>query len=96
MPEAGCPSTPAALCIRNGVIEETGVAAGVLGHPASGIAWLANRLAPHGEGLRAGELVLAGSFTRPVDIASGDVFTFDYGLLGAFSCRFTGDARGNN
>lgn len=85
----------AALCIRNGVIEETGVAAGVLGHPAAGIAWLVNRLAPHGEGLKAGELVLAGSFTRPVDIASGDVFTFDYGPLGAFSCRFTGEARGS-
>ncbi len=84
----------AALCIRNGVIEETGVAAGVLGHPATGIAWLANRLAPHGEHLRAGELVLAGSFTRPVDITSGDVFTFDYGALGTFSCRFTGEARG--
>ncbi|GBF06321.1 2-oxopent-4-enoate hydratase, bphE2 [Deinococcus aerius] len=83
----------AALCIRNGVIEETGVAAGVLGHPATGIAWLANRLAPHGEGLRAGEVVLAGSFTRPVDIASGDVFTFDYGPLGTFSCRFAGESR---
>lgn len=84
----------AALCVRNGVIEETGVAAGVLGHPAAGIAWLANRLAPHGEGLRAGEFVMAGSFTRPVDIATGDVFTFDYGPLGTFSCRFTGNARG--
>ncbi|MPY66465.1 2-oxo-hepta-3-ene-1,7-dioic acid hydratase [Deinococcus sp. SDU3-2] len=84
----------AALCIRNGVVEETGVAAGVLGHPAAGVAWLANRLAPHGEGLKAGELVLAGSFTRPVDIAPGDVFTFDYGPLGTFSCRFAGVARG--
>ncbi|GMA15497.1 2-oxo-hepta-3-ene-1,7-dioic acid hydratase [Deinococcus metallilatus] len=84
----------AALCVRNGVIEETGVAAGVLGNPATGIAWLANRLAPHGEGLKAGEIVLAGSFTRPVDIASGDVFTFDYGPLGTFSCRFAGVARG--
>lgn len=83
----------AALCIRNGAVEETGVAAGVLGHPASGIAWLARRLAPHGEGLKAGELVLAGSFTRPVDIASGDTFTFDYGPLGVFTCRFTGEAR---
>lgn len=84
----------AALCIRNGVIEETGVAAGVLGHPASGVAWLANRLAPHGESLSAGEVVLAGSFIRPVDISPGDVFTFDYGRLGTFSCRFAGEPRG--
>lgn len=32
---------------RNGVIEETGVAAGVLNHPANGVAWLANKLAPY-------------------------------------------------
>lgn len=83
----------AALCIRNGAVEETGVAAGVLGHPANGIAWLARRLAPHGEGLKAGELVLAGSFTRPVDIGPGDTFTFDYGRLGVFTCRFVGEGR---
>ena len=57
-----------ALLFRNGEVEETGLAAGVLNHPANGIAWLANRLAPHDEHLAAGEVVLAGSFTRPVDI----------------------------
>lgn len=36
-----------ALLYRNGVIEETGVAAGVLNHPANGVAWLANKLAPY-------------------------------------------------
>ena len=30
---------------RNGVIEETGLAAGVLGHPALGVGWLAKRFA---------------------------------------------------
>ena len=55
---------------KNGVVEETGLAAGVLGHPAAGIAWLANKLAPHGEFLVAGELLLAGSFTRPVAAAT--------------------------
>ena len=35
-----------ALLYRNGVIEETGVAAGVLNHPANGIAWLARKFAP--------------------------------------------------
>lgn len=78
----------AALLFRNGEIEETGVAAGVLNHPANGVAWLANRLAPHGEHLRAGEVVLAGSFTRPVDIRKGDTFHADYGPLGSVACRF--------
>ena len=58
----------------NGVVEETGLAAGVQGHPAIGIAWLANKLAPWGEHLAAGEIVLAGSFTKPVAARSGDLF----------------------
>ena len=77
-----------ALLFRNGQIEETGVAAGVLNHPANGIAWLASRLAPHGEHLAAGEVVLAGSFTRPVDIRKGDTFHADYGKFGSISCQF--------
>src|SRR3954451_9111410 len=52
-----------ALLFRNGQIEETGIAAAVLNHPANGVAWLADRLAAQGEYLEAGEVVLAGSFT---------------------------------
>jgi 2-oxo-hept-3-ene-1,7-dioate hydratase len=77
-----------ALLFRNGQIEETGVAAGVLNNPAQGVAWLANRLAPHGERLEAGEVVLSGSFTRPVDVRKGDTFHADYGLYGSVSCHF--------
>ena len=47
------------------------------GHPAIGMAWLAQKLAPWGEGLEAGEVVLAGSFTRPVRARKGDVFDAD-------------------
>ena len=36
------------IMYRNSEIEETGVAAGVLGHPALGVAWLANKLGQHG------------------------------------------------
>jgi 2-keto-4-pentenoate hydratase len=54
-----------AMLFKNGVIEETGLAAGVLNHPATGVAWLANKIAPYGEALEAGDVVLAGSFTRP-------------------------------
>lgn len=78
----------AAICSRNGLIEETGVAAGVLGHPAKGIMWLANKLAPYGVSLKAGEIVLAGSFTRPVAASVGDTFHVDYGPLGSLGVRF--------
>lgn len=77
-----------ALLFRNGGIVETGVAAGVLNHPALGVSWLANRLAAHGEKLEAGEIVLAGSFTRPIDVSAGDVIHADYGPCGSISCRF--------
>lgn len=77
-----------ALCYRNTVLEETGVAAAVLGHPANGISWLANRMATFGQGLRKGDFVLAGSFTRPVFASKGDVFHVDYGKLGSVSCAF--------
>jgi 2-oxo-hept-3-ene-1,7-dioate hydratase len=77
-----------ALLFKNGVIEESGLGAAVLNHPANGVAWLANKLAPFGERLEAGEIVLGGSFTRPVACAAGDVFHADYGPLGSISLRF--------
>ena len=77
-----------ALLYRNGVIEETGLAAGVLNHPANGVAWLADKIAPHDEQLNPGDVVLAGSFTRPVTGAAGDSFHVDYGPLGAVAFRF--------
>lgn len=77
-----------ALLHKNGVIEETGLAAAVLNHPASGVAWLANKIAPHGEKLNAGDIVLAGSFTRPMWVERGDTVHADYGTLGAVTCRF--------
>jgi len=78
-----------ALLYRNGVMEETGLAAGVLNHPANGIAWIAKRFAPHGIALQPGQILLAGSFTRPVGARAGDTFHADYGRLGGISCHFT-------
>jgi 2-oxo-hept-3-ene-1,7-dioate hydratase len=60
----------------------------VLNHPATGVAWLANRIAPYGERLEAGDIVLAGSFTRPVTAQRGDSFHADYGKLGSVALRF--------
>lgn len=77
-----------AILRQNGAVEETGLAAGVQGHPAIGVAWLARKLAPWGEALLPGQVVLAGSFTRPVAAKRGDVFDADYGRLGRFEFRF--------
>jgi len=77
-----------AILAKNGVVEETGLAAGVLDHPGNGIVWLANKIAAYGEQLNAGDFVLAGSFTRPVAASRGDRFNVDYGALGAIEFHF--------
>ncbi|WP_144110243.1 2-oxo-hept-4-ene-1,7-dioate hydratase [Paraburkholderia sp. BCC1886] len=77
-----------AIFSRNAVVEETGLAAGVLNHPANGVVWLANRLAAYDVSLLADQIILSGSFTRPVYAETGDTFHADYGALGSVSCRF--------
>jgi len=78
-----------AMLYKNGVIEETGLAAGVLNHPATGIAWLANKIAPYGERLDPGDFVLSGSFTRPTLAGAGDVLHADFGRLGNITFRLS-------
>jgi 2-oxo-hept-3-ene-1,7-dioate hydratase len=77
-----------ALLYRNADIEETGVAAGVLGHPAVAIAWLANKVAAFGVTLEPGRVMLSGSFTRPVWARKGDTLRADFGPLGSLSVQF--------
>jgi 2-oxo-hept-3-ene-1,7-dioate hydratase len=76
------------IMYRNSEIEETGVAAGVLGHPALGVAWLANKLGSHGVALEPGHIVLAGSFTRVVFAQKGDTLHADFGPLGGIAVQF--------
>jgi len=76
------------IVYRNSEIEETGVAAGVLGHPALGVAWLANKLGSHGVTLEPGHIVLAGSFTRVVFARTGDTLHADFGSLGGIAIQF--------
>jgi len=75
---------------RNGVIVETAAGAAVMGHPALAVAWLANKLGAMGSGLRRGEIVLAGSLTKALEVKPGDVFTATFGGLGAVKVVFSG------
>lgn len=77
-----------AIVSRNGKVEETGLAAGVLNHPAMGLCWLAQVLDRRGQALRAGDIVLSGSFIRPVEAAHGDTIHADFGPFGAISIHF--------
>jgi 2-oxo-hept-3-ene-1,7-dioate hydratase len=60
----------------------------VLNHPANGVAWLANKIAPYDEQLNVGDVVLGGSFTQPITTQRGDVIHADYGPLGNITFRF--------
>lgn len=77
-----------AIVSRNAEVEETGLGAGVLNQPARGVAWLANRLGRYGDGIDAGQVVLAGSFIRPVEARHGDTIVADFGPYGTVSLFF--------
>lgn len=79
---AGC------MLYLNGKIEETGLAGGVLGNPVKGITWVCKRFAPHGVGLEPGQVILSGSFTRPVPVKAGDTVHADFGSLGGVTLNF--------
>jgi 2-keto-4-pentenoate hydratase len=81
---------------RNGELADSGAGAAVLGNPLRCVAWLANKLAAFDEGLRAGDLVLAGALHRAFAVGEGDGVRAEFAHLGAVSARFVttqGDAR---
>jgi 2-oxo-hept-3-ene-1,7-dioate hydratase len=77
-----------AILKRDGVVEETGLGAGVLDDPATGILWLVHRLAQFGQGIAAGDIVLSGSFIRPVEAPPGSWFHADFGPFGQVTLSF--------
>ncbi|MEZ5924604.1 MAG: 2-oxo-hepta-3-ene-1,7-dioic acid hydratase [Hyphomicrobiaceae bacterium] len=77
-----------AVVKRDGIVEETGLGAGVLDDPVTGIVWLVRRLAEHGASVAAGDIVLSGSFIRPLEAPSGSRFEADFGTFGSVSLAF--------
>ena len=69
----------------NGELEESGVAAAVMGNPVNSVAWLARKLNEFGVQMHKGQSVLSGSFIRARTIAAGDTVTADFGPLGQIS-----------
>jgi 2-keto-4-pentenoate hydratase len=73
---------------KNGAEAARATGANVLGSPANAVAWLANRLADHGQMLKAGEIVLAGSLTPLLSCAPGDSFEATFEQLGTIRISF--------
>ena len=77
-----------AVVTRDGSVEETGLGAGVLNDPVMGIVWLVQRLAKYGQRVSRGDVVLSGSFIRPIEAPSGSIFAADYGAFGCVDITF--------
>lgn len=73
---------------KNGKMVNTGVGAAALGHPATCVAWLANKLADYGITLKAGEVILSGALSAAVVGEPGDYFQARFAHLGEVNVRF--------
>jgi 2-keto-4-pentenoate hydratase len=83
---APLPADPAAIEARvfiNGQTVAIGTGDAVLGNPLNSIVWLAAKLGDYGRALKAGEIVMTGSFTRQFPIAPGDAIETVFSGLGA-------------
>lgn len=77
-----------AIVSRNGEVEETGLGAGVLNDPVEGIVWLARRMGQYGQRIEAGQVILSGSFIRPVECPPGTSVSADFGPFGSVDIDF--------
>jgi 2-keto-4-pentenoate hydratase len=66
----------------NGNTVATGRGDAVLGNPLNSVIWLARKLTEYGRGIRAGDLIMSGSFTRQFPIEPGDSIRVDYSGIG--------------
>ena len=77
-----------AITSRNGEVEETGLGAGVLNDPVESIVWLARRMAHYGQAIEPGQIILSGSFIRPVECPAGTQIHADFGAFGSVDIAF--------
>ncbi len=77
-----------AIVSRDNQVEETGLGAGVLNNPITSVVWLANRLAQYNNHIKAGDIVLSGSFIRPIEAPSNSKFYANFGNFGSVTCIF--------
>ncbi len=77
-----------AITSRNDEVEETGLGAGVLNDPVESVVWLARRMAQYGQSIEPGQVILSGSFIRPVECPSDSKILADFGAFGSVEIAF--------
>ncbi len=71
-----------AVVTINGQEAGRGLGSAVLGNPLHSIVWLAKKLAERGRHIRAGDIVMTGSFTRQFPISAGDRIHVSFAGIG--------------
>jgi 2-keto-4-pentenoate hydratase len=83
------PETVEARVIINGEVEASGAGDAVLGNPLNSVVWLAAKLAEFGRTLKAGEIIMSGSFTRQFPIRPGDSIRCEFAGIGVVETSMT-------
>lgn len=73
---------------RDGEVEETGLGAGVLNDPIESVVWLARRMAKYKQSIQPGQIILSGSFIRPIECPPGTAIHADFGSFGFVDIKF--------
>jgi 2-keto-4-pentenoate hydratase len=71
----------------NGELVSTATSAAVVGNPAEAVAWVANVIAPYGQQLHAGQIVMPGSLVAAVDARPGVQIRADFDHIGSVEMR---------
>ncbi|SHI55202.1 2-keto-4-pentenoate hydratase [Dethiosulfatibacter aminovorans DSM 17477] len=73
---------------KNGELVASGTGAEVWGNPAAAVAWLANKLSEFDIELKAGSIIMSGSFTAMSVAEKGDIFNVSFAGMGSITLKF--------
>ncbi len=74
----------------NDEVVATGTGDAVLGNPLNSVIWLARKLKDYGRVIRAGDIIMSGSFTRQFPIAAGDRVLVEFAGVGEVRAQMLG------
>ncbi len=74
---------------KGGQLEKSMLAREVIDEQFRSVAWLANQLAPFGQGLKAGQVIMSGSFVPPFPVEAGEAWEARLAGVGAVTVQIT-------
>lgn len=83
------PELVEARVIINDAVAATGTGEAVLGNPLNSVVWLAAKLGEFGRSLKAGDIIMSGSFTRQFPLRPGDSIRCEFSGIGVVETSMT-------